>query len=101
MTSTKIILNCLFCHVFPGQRYQSLLDAWTPYTTGRWVGTCLLILAYMARVLILQGWYIITYALGIYYLNLFIAFLTPKIDPVFEDDAGKYCLERRMEKSID
>jgi len=29
----------------------------------------------------LQGWYIITYALGIYLLNLFIAFLTPKIDP--------------------
>lgn len=34
----------------------------------------------------LQGWYIITYALGIYYLNLLIAFLTPKIDPMMADD---------------
>lgn len=32
-----------------------------------------------------QGWYIVTYALGIYHLNLFIAFLTPKIDPALEE----------------
>jgi len=44
----------------------------------------------MARVLVLQGWYIVTYALGIYYLNLFIAFLTPKIDPTCEDDTGMF-----------
>lgn len=35
---------------------------------------------------LLQGWYIITYALGIYHLNLFIAFLTPKIDPAMDFD---------------
>uniref|UniRef100_A0A183HS01 Protein RER1 n=1 Tax=Onchocerca flexuosa TaxID=387005 RepID=A0A183HS01_9BILA len=39
-----------------------------------------------------QGFYIVTYALGIYYLNLFLAFLTPKIDPAFdfesEDEDG-------------
>ena len=34
---------------------------------------------------LLQGWYIVTYALGIYQLNLFIAFLTPKIDPALEE----------------
>jgi len=37
-----------------------------------------------------QGWYIITYALGIYHLNLFIAFLTPKMDPSLPDFDGKY-----------
>lgn len=37
----------------------------------------------------LQGWYIVTYALGIYHLNLFIAFLTPKIDPAMDFD-GKF-----------
>lgn len=36
-----------------------------------------------------QGWYIVTYALGIYHLNLFIAFLTPKIDPAMDFD-GKH-----------
>ena len=30
-----------------------------------------------------------TYALGIYILNLFIAFLTPKIDPALQDLDGK------------
>ena len=49
----------------------------------------------MLRVFYLQGWYIVTYALGIYYLNLFIAFLTPKVDPQFEDDSGSTCLLSR------
>ena len=41
---------------------------------------------------LLQGWYIVTYALGIYLLNQFIAFLTPKVDPAFQDqdDDGEY-----------
>jgi len=69
------------------QRYQQLLDISTPHTAARWIGTCLLIMAYMIRVFYLQGWYIVTYALGIYYLNLFIAFLTPKVDPVMDDDS--------------
>ena len=33
----------------------------------------------------LQGWYIVTYALGIYLLNLLIAFLSPKIDPALAE----------------
>lgn len=31
--------------------------------------------------LLFQGWYIVTYALGIYLLSLLLAFLTPKVDP--------------------
>lgn len=37
-------------------------------------------------IILLQGWYVVTYALGIYHLNLFIAFLTPKIDPAMDFD---------------
>lgn len=33
-----------------------------------------------------QGWYIVTYALGIYHLNLLIGFLSPQIDPAFSED---------------
>jgi len=69
-----------------GQMYQSQLDSFTPYTSLRWITTVLLGMGYMLRVFYLQGWYIITYALGIYQLNLFIAFLTPKIDPAMDDD---------------
>jgi hypothetical protein len=32
-----------------------------------------------------QGWYIVTYALAIYHLNLLLAFLTPKIDPAMAE----------------
>lgn len=68
------------------QIYQKLLDIWTPYTIGRWISTLVLSALYVARVLYLQGWYIVTYALGIYHLNLFIAFLSPKIDPAMHDE---------------
>ena len=38
--------------------------------------------------LLFWGWYIVTYALGIYHLNLFIAFLSPKVDPSLMEDSG-------------
>ncbi|KRZ90749.1 Protein RER1 [Trichinella sp. T8] len=65
------------------QRYQSFLDHWTPYTLVRWMFTVFLGFLYMLRIIYVQGYYIVTYALGIYYLNLLIAFLSPKIDPAF------------------
>ncbi|XP_077294982.1 protein RER1 isoform X3 [Arctopsyche grandis] len=69
------------------QIYQGYLDCWTPHAKGRWVGSAFLLAAFITRVVIQQGWYIVTYALGIYHLNLFIAFLTPKIDPAMDFDA--------------
>nr|CAG4650563.1 EOG090X0FVI [Sida crystallina] len=68
-----------------GQTYQSYLDKWTPHPISRWIFTFLLITIFLARVLLSKGWYIVTYALGIYHLNLFIAFLSPKIDPAMSD----------------
>ncbi|KFD62689.1 hypothetical protein M514_03799 [Trichuris suis] len=66
------------------QRYQLFLDQWTPYTLSRWIATILLGILFMCRIVHVQGFYIVTYALGIYHLNLLIAFLTPKIDPALE-----------------
>ena len=34
---------------------------------------------YLLRVYYLNGWYIVTYGLGIYLLNLFIGFLSPQV----------------------
>nr|CAG4651408.1 EOG090X0FVI [Simocephalus serrulatus] len=68
-----------------GQSYQSLLDKSTPHPVSRWIFTFLLITVFLARVFFSKGWYIVTYALGIYHLNLFIAFLSPKIDPAMSD----------------
>jgi len=68
------------------QRYQALLDQVTPYTINRWIGTGVLLLVFMLRILVAQGWYIVCYSLGIYLLNLFLAFLTPKFDPSLEQE---------------
>ncbi|CAH1121724.1 unnamed protein product [Ceutorhynchus assimilis] len=71
------------------QRYQGFLDKTVPWQKVRWVYTILLLLGFATRIIIAQGWYIVTYALGIYHLNLFIAFLTPKIDPAMDFDADE------------
>jgi len=55
-----------------------LLDKSTPHTVLRWVGFVVLMLLYGLRVWLLQGFYIVTYGLGIYLLNLFIGFLQPQ-----------------------
>ncbi|ORZ28950.1 retrieval of early ER protein Rer1 [Lobosporangium transversale] len=68
------------------QRYQIILDKVTPHTPERWAFTGVVLLIYFIRVIYAQGWYIVTYALGIYLLNLFLAFLQPKFDPSLEMD---------------
>jgi len=60
---------------------QVWLDRWTPHTIKRWVVTVVLTVLFDLRIYMLQGWYLPCYALKIYHLNLFLAFLTPKIDP--------------------
>eukprot|EP01089_Gocevia_fonbrunei_P011030 TRINITY_DN2408_c0_g1_i1.p1 TRINITY_DN2408_c0_g1~~TRINITY_DN2408_c0_g1_i1.p1 ORF type:complete len:200 (+),score=17.78 TRINITY_DN2408_c0_g1_i1:87-686(+) len=66
------------------RRYQKALDDFTPWIKCRWAMTLLLAIFYISRVYSLGGWYIVSYALAIYILNLLIGFLSPKIDPEVE-----------------
>ena len=66
------------------RKWQRVLDMATPYVVYRWLACGALALLYTLRVAFLKGFYIVTYALGIYLLNLFIAFLSPKFDPISE-----------------
>ncbi|KAL9624403.1 MAG: hypothetical protein Q9160_001365 [Pyrenula sp. 1 TL-2023] len=68
--------------------YQSYLDTSTPYVTYRWAGTATVLVCFFLRIIYAQGWYIIAYCLGIYLLNLFLAFLQPKFDPSLTQDEG-------------
>lgn len=70
------------------QMFQAYLDKSTPYNTYRWIGTGVLLLFFALRIFVAQGWYIVAYSLGIYLLNLFLAFLSPKFDPALEQDEG-------------
>lgn len=58
-----------------------MLDQSTPYVLYRWFSTGACLVVFFLRILFAQGWYIVAYALGIYLLNLFLAFLQPKFDP--------------------
>eukprot|EP01112_Ceratiomyxa_fruticulosa_P003975 TRINITY_DN1429_c0_g1_i1.p1 TRINITY_DN1429_c0_g1~~TRINITY_DN1429_c0_g1_i1.p1 ORF type:complete len:189 (+),score=26.71 TRINITY_DN1429_c0_g1_i1:180-746(+) len=69
--------------------YQKVLDDSVPHLTARWTVVFFLLLAYILRVYYAGGWYIVSYALGIYMLNLLIGFLSPKIDPsIVEYESG-------------
>lgn len=70
------------------RKYQAYLDASTPYVPHRWAFTTLLLILFFLRIIFAQGWYIVAYCLGIYLLNLFLAFLQPKFDPSLTQDEG-------------
>jgi hypothetical protein len=61
------------------RRFQHLLDKTAPHGLYRWIGFAALIGLYLLRVYFLGGFYIVTYGLGIYLLNLFIGFITPPV----------------------
>ncbi|WOL13572.1 hypothetical protein Cni_G22342 [Canna indica] len=71
------------------RRYQHLLDKATPHVLRRWAWLAALVFAYAIRVWIVQGFYIVSYALAIYILNLFIAFLSPQVDPEIQELVGE------------
>lgn len=68
--------------------FQYYLDKTTPHALYRWIGTFVLACLYALRTYYVQGFYIVTYGLGIYILNLLIGFLSPLVDPEVEPSDG-------------
>lgn len=66
------------------RRLQVILDKSTPHTLHRWLVYVAVLTVYAVRVYFLHGFYIVTYALGIYNLNLLLGFLTPAVNPELE-----------------
>jgi hypothetical protein len=61
------------------RRWQYLLDKSSPLVLYRWVFFSFIFTAYMLRAYFANGWYIVTYGLGIYMLNQFIGFVSPQV----------------------
>ena len=59
------------------RKFQHYLDKSVPHIKERWAGWGFAALVYLIRISFLHGWYIVTYGLGIYNLNLIIGFLSP------------------------
>lgn len=68
------------------QIYQHYVDRTVPHKLNRWVSFGVLLAVFMIRIIAAQGWYVVCYTLGIYLLNLFLAFLQPKFDPSLKSD---------------
>mmetsp|Transcript_134519 Transcript_134519/g.287805 ORF Transcript_134519/g.287805 Transcript_134519/m.287805 type:complete len:195 (+) Transcript_134519:73-657(+) len=64
---------------------QIYLDKTVVWIRVRWSLLALLMVGYAVRVYMKQGFYVVTYGLGIYMLNLLINFLSPAVDPETED----------------
>lgn len=67
------------------RRYQHLLDRCTPYIFYRWTACFFITFIYVLRVYLIEGFYVVSYGLGIYILNLLIGFLSPQVDPEILD----------------
>lgn len=63
------------------KHHQIFMDRITPLMMPRWIFSGITLSLFLLRVFLGGGWYIICYALGIYYLSLFVDFLSPKFDP--------------------
>ncbi|XP_020202431.1 protein RER1A isoform X1 [Cajanus cajan] len=70
------------------RQYQHVLDKITPHVGRRWAGFAGVALVYALRVYFVEGFYIVSYGLGIYILNLLIGFLSPQVDPEIVDAEG-------------
>lgn len=58
-----------------------MLDRTVIHVVPRWLGLAGLLALYALRVYYAQGWYIVTYGLGISLLNQFIGFISPQVRP--------------------
>ena len=73
------LLLLFFFYINFSRRLQHFLDQTVPYTMNRWIAVAVVCFLYILRVWLLNGFFIVTYGLGIFLLNLFIGFITPQV----------------------
>lgn len=68
------------------QVYQTYMDKTIVHTKSRWIFFILSLVSFFTRIILIQGFFVVTYALSIFLLNLFLRFITPiKADLEDED----------------
>lgn len=79
--------------------YQAFNDKIQFYYKERWIIAILLALVYLFRTLIyLQGYYAVTYCIGIHVLNSFLGFISPLDDPDENEGEESYLPQRDSEE---
>ncbi|CAN7047900.1 hypothetical protein IGI04_025843 [Brassica rapa subsp. trilocularis] len=64
--------------------FQNYLDRSAPHLVRRWLVTLIAAVIYIYRVYYAYGFFVVSYGLATYILNLLIGFLSPKVDPELE-----------------
>ena len=62
-------------------KMESMILKTKPYTLYRWLFFAFLFITFLARMIIFKKYYAIAYIAGLYLVNSFILFLSPKLDP--------------------
>ncbi|SJM87220.1 probable protein RER1 [Zygosaccharomyces bailii] len=73
--------------------YRYYLDKSVPLIKERWAALGLLLFLFELRVVLSHKWYLSCYAHGIFLLNQFLGFLTPKFDMSLQQDEENKELE--------
>ncbi|KAL8439056.1 hypothetical protein Efla_007547 [Eimeria flavescens] len=68
-----------------GRMGSAYLNRSILYLKTRWLAFFACLAFYIVRVYFLAGFFVVTYGLGIYLLNLLIGFISPQIDPETEE----------------
>jgi hypothetical protein len=63
------------------RKYQQFCDRITPKFQERWAAVGALLFFLLIRILVKQGYAVITYLLGLFYLNNLMLYLAPIDDP--------------------
>ena len=74
------------------------MDKVSVYPKERWLALLFLLVLYALRIWQTQGYAVITYILGLYYLNQVMLYLSPAVDPEeleFENSEDPYILPMR------
>ncbi|XP_020978018.1 uncharacterized protein LOC110271436, partial [Arachis ipaensis] len=71
--------------ILVSRQYQHFLDKTTPHMLRRWIGSLIVACIYVLRIYLIQDFYIVSYSLRIYMLNLLIRFLFPQVDPEIQE----------------
>jgi hypothetical protein len=66
--------------------YKRKLDGYILYTKQRWAFTAVVYFLYLVRVFTHGGYYVISYLLGLYVLQGFVAFMTPQGLPTLDEE---------------
>ena len=69
------------------RKYRIFIDKIAPMRMERWAAFCVLLFIFLLRMYIRQGYAVIAYLLGLFYLNSIMLYLAPADDP--EDGMGE------------